>query len=69
MAPTTRILTLGTTEEKREARKEELAQEDQIREEMLKGININEEGGPTRVEEIQDMNPGSPLKDLNQFLY
>jgi hypothetical protein len=66
-APVTRILTPGTTEEKREARKEELAQEDQIREEMLKGININEEGGPTRVEEIQDMNPGSPLKDLNQL--
>jgi len=66
-APVTRILTPGTTEEKREARKEELAQEDQIREEMLKGININEEGGPTRVEEIQALNSGSPLKDLNQL--
>jgi len=67
-APVTRILTPGTTEEKREARKEELAQEDQIREEMLKGININEEGGPTRVEEIQALNSGSPSASRDQLL-
>ena len=36
------ILTPGSTDEERKARKEELFQEDKIRKELMEGININE---------------------------
>ena len=67
-APITRILTPGSTEEERKARKEELFQEDKIRKDLMEGININETGGPTRVEEIQNINPGAVSPSRDQLL-
>jgi len=59
--PITRILTPGSTEEQRKARKDELFAEDKIREEMLEGI-------PSRVEEIKNINPDAVSPSRDQLL-
>ena len=50
--PITGILTPGTNEEERKKIKDDIFKKDEIRKKMLEGIQINELGGPSRVDEI-----------------
>ena len=57
--PITGILTPGTNEEERKKIKDDIFKKDEIRKEMLEGIQINELGGPSRVDEILKLPPNS----------
>ena len=50
--PITGLLTPGTNEEERKKIKDDIFKKDEIRKKMLEGIQINELGGPSRVDEI-----------------
>ena len=50
--PITGILTPGTNDEERKKIADDIFKKDEIRKKMLEGIQINELGGPSRVDEI-----------------
>ena len=50
--PITGLLTPGTNEEERKKIKDDIFKKDEIRKKMVEGIQINELGGPSRVDEI-----------------
>ena len=57
--PITGLLTPGTNEEERKKIADDIFKKDETRKKMLEGIQINELGGPSRVDEILKLPPDS----------
>jgi hypothetical protein len=61
--PITGLLTPGTNEEERKKIADDIFKKDEIRKKMLEGIQINELGGPSRVDEILKL----PSNSIEQY--